>query len=873
MHLIIKNIKIINKHNLLKCCFLLLMNFILLNTKCYSQKEEIYDEIGVILNVERVGTIEIPIVIDNQIAYLPVKEIFDFLKIKNTQSLQLEQIEGFFINPQSRFLIDKYKNQIVYLDKTYPLKPNDLLKTETGIYLKIDYFGKIFGLDCSFNFRNLSVTMNTKIELPTIKEMQQEILRQNISKLQGEKKVDTVIKRTFPKFQIGMADWALFSTQTQGYSTNVRLNLALGAVFFGGETNVYLNMNSTSPIKAEEQFYRWRYVNNDITALKQITLGTIFTPTIATTYAPITGIQISNTPSNFRRSFGTYTISDKTEPGWTVELYMNNVLVNYTKADASGFFTFEVPLVYGNSEVKLKHYGPWGEVRTSEKQILIPFNFLPKNQYEYTFTSGIIQDEDHTSLTRAIINYGLTRRVTIGAGVEMLSTVNGGKPMPFINTSIRLGSNMLFSGEHVSGIISRGIFSYNLPSNIRLELNYSKYEKNQTAIRSGKNSSNNYLEERKLVAIVPIKTKLFSSFTRLTLNQLVLPTTTFNTAELMISSIIANLSVNLATNMSYTDPAQKIFTSNLSATTRLPKGIRFTPLVQYDYTLHNFLRLRSEFEKNITTKGFLNFTFERDLVKKENYYSIGFRYNFSFTQFSFFGRKTSDNITVTEAVNGSLLYNQDSKKFITSSQNNVGRGGFIIQPFLDVNANGKKDKGEPKVNSLGIKVNAGRTVLNIKDSNYNVVGLEAYNSYYINVEKDAFDNIAWKVKNPSIKAIVEPNHLKLIEVPILVMGEVSGKVNLQNSQGNKGIGRIIVNIYNSNDVFITRILTESDGYFSYLGLTPGNYYLEVDENQLDKLKFKSTSSKINFQIKPSKEGDIIDNINIQLYGSKNNLPE
>ena len=206
MHLIIKNIKIINKHNLLKCCFLLLMNFILLNTKCYSQKEEIYDEIGVILNVERVGTIEIPIVIDNQIAYLPVKEIFDFLKIKNTQSLQLEQIEGFFINPQSRFLIDKYKNQIVYLDKTYPLKPNDLLKTETGIYLKIDYFGKIFGLDCSFNFRNLSVTMNTKIELPTIKEMQQEILRQNISKLQGEKKVDTVIKRTFPKFQIGMAD-------------------------------------------------------------------------------------------------------------------------------------------------------------------------------------------------------------------------------------------------------------------------------------------------------------------------------------------------------------------------------------------------------------------------------------------------------------------------------------------------------------------------------------------------------------------------------------------------------------------------------------------------------------------------------------------
>ncbi len=846
---------------------MLLINFLLISNKSYSQKEEIYDEIGVILNVERVGNIEIPIVINNQIAYLPVKEIFDFLKIKNTLSLQLEQIEGFFINPQSRFIIDKYKNQIIYQDKIYTLNPTDLIKTETGIYLKLDYFGKVFGLDCSFNFRNLSVTMNTKIELPTIKEMQQEILRQNINRLQGEKKVDTIIKRTFPKFQIGMADWALFSTQSQGYATNVRLNLSLGAVVFGGETNAYLNMNSTLPIKAEEQFYSWRYVNNDFAPLRQITLGTLSTPTIATTYAPITGIQVSNSPSNFRRSFGTYTISDKTEPGWTVELYMNNVLVNYTKADASGFFTFEVPLVYGSSEVKLKHYGPWGEVRTSEKQILIPFNFLPKNQYEYTLTSGIIQDDDQTKLTRAVINYGLTRRVTIGAGVEMLSTVNGGKPMPFINTSIRLGSNLLFSGEHVSGIISRGIFSYNLPSNIRLELNYSKYEKNQTAIRSGKNSSNNFLEERKFVAIVPIKTKLFSSFTRLTINQLLLPTTTFNTAELMISSIVANLSVNLATNISYTDPAQKIFTTNLSVTTMLPKGIRFTPLIQYDYSQNNFLRVRSEFEKNITNKGFLNFTFERDLLKKENFFSLGFRYNFSFAQFSFFGRKTKDNLTLTEAVNGSLLYNQESKKFITSPQNNVGRGGFIIQPFLDINANGKKDIGEPKVNSLGIKVNAGTTVLNIKDSNYNVVGLEAYNSYFINVEKDAFDNIAWKVKNPSIKVVVEPNHLKLIEVPILVMGEVSGKVNLQNNQGNKGIGRIIVNIYNSNGVFINRVLTEADGYFSYLGLTPGSYYLETDDKQLQKLKFKTATSKIYFQIKPSKEGDIINNINIQLMGS------
>ena len=55
-----------------------------------------------------------------------------------------------------------------------------------------------------------------------------------------------------------------------------------------------------------------------------------------------------------------------------VELYVNNVLVDYVKADASGFFTLQVPLVYGNSFIKLKFYGPWGEERYKEQTLTIP---------------------------------------------------------------------------------------------------------------------------------------------------------------------------------------------------------------------------------------------------------------------------------------------------------------------------------------------------------------------------------------------------------------------------------------------------------------------------------------------------------------------
>ena len=106
-------------------------------------------------------------------------------------------------------------------------------------------------------------------------------------------------------------------------------------------------------------------------SLKQISVGSIFSTSVALLRNPVIGAQVTNTPTTYRRSYGSYRLSDKTEPNWLVELYVNNVLVNYVKADASGFFTFEVPMDYGNSLVKLRFYGPWGEERTSEKYISI----------------------------------------------------------------------------------------------------------------------------------------------------------------------------------------------------------------------------------------------------------------------------------------------------------------------------------------------------------------------------------------------------------------------------------------------------------------------------------------------------------------------
>ncbi len=159
----------------------------------FTQDVVEYDEIPVFFNVQKFGGMEINTIIKDETAYLPITDVFNFLKVKNTISKDLDSISGFFLNQKAIYLIDKDHNKIIFQGETYQLKPGDLIGTEFNLYLKSNYFGEIFGLACTFNFRSLSVSLTTDLELPVIREMRQEQMRANVSRLKGEVKADTTV--------------------------------------------------------------------------------------------------------------------------------------------------------------------------------------------------------------------------------------------------------------------------------------------------------------------------------------------------------------------------------------------------------------------------------------------------------------------------------------------------------------------------------------------------------------------------------------------------------------------------------------------------------------------------------------------------------
>lgn len=848
------------QNKFLKLFFQFCLGYALLlsNESVLGQEYPEYDELIVELYAARIGTIEIPIAIKGEQAYISFKDLFDHFKLKNEIKTETGTISGYILNSNSAYKIDLKNSVLRYKDESFGLTEQDYIKTPTTFYLRSELFGEIFGLNTNFNFRELAVKFDTEIDLPIFKELRREKARSNLYKIKGIIEPDTLIERKYPFFKGGILDWGVTTTQQTNGPEDNRFNLGLGTMIAGGETNILLNYSNRVPFTSRNQFYQWKYVNNKSTLFKQVTAGKIFTGATSSLFAPVVGVQLTNSPLANRRSYGTYVLNDYTEPRWTVELYVNNVLVDFVQADASGFYSFDVPLMYGNTNVDLRFYGPYGEELSENRIINIPYNFVPEKELEYTLSAGVVEDEENKKFSRFNLNYGLSNSITIGGGVEYLSDITSGEVMPFLNTSIRLASNFLFAGEYTYGVKGEGLLSYRTPSSMQFDLNYTRYHDDQTAINY------NYLEEREFRFSAPIRTKAFTAFTRFSLNQIILPNIEFTTSQFLLSGTLFGINTNLTTYAIFNDRlANPTIYSALSQTYRLPYQFLFSPQIQYDISEGALRNLNLELERVIFDRGFLNFSYENNFLRNAHTFEVGLRYNFNFAMASTTSRIGNRNSSHIQSARGSLRWDDNTGNLNISNRPGVARGGISLIPFLDFNENGKMDPMEKGVPGLKLRSNPGITTYSPDKKIIRLHDLQPYVNMLIELDKNSLDNIAWKIENPNILVETVPNQFKAIYIPVKIIGEVSGFVNFKNGNIIKGQGRILVNIFDENSEKIASVLTEGDGYFAYLGLASGKYTAEVDNQQLKDLNFKSSGSQ-SFEIEMTEFGDIVDDLEITL---------
>jgi hypothetical protein len=836
--------------------WLLLPFFILLQFNSYAAKSTVEcDEVLVLLQVKHIGNIQLPSIICGAEIYLSVTDLFNFLKIRNVQEDDLSSISGYFINQDDTFLIDASNLEISYKNKTVSLKPEDIISTKTRLFLKPEYFEDLFGLKSSFTFYDLSVKLESEIELPSIKEARRKEIQANIRQVNQEYLADTTIERNHPFFHFGKANWTINTTQNPRLPAQNRFNIALGGLLGGGEFTGILNYTTNQELSSRNQFYRWRYVNNESRFLRQVALGKINNNSIASIFNPVIGIQLTNAPTYVRKSFGTYVLSDYTEPDWTVELYINNVLADYITADASGFFSFDVPLIYGSNAVELRYFGPWGEEEISQQDFSIPFNFLPSNEFEYSINSGVVEDGENSIFSQARFNYGISRDLSVGGGVEYLSSLEKNRIIPFLNTSLRLPYNILLSGDYSHGVGYRGILNYTSPSNLRLELNYTKYNETQDAVHFS------YTEERKAVLSVPVKISSFSGLSRFSFRQNIFQLHQYTNMEWLLSGNLFGFNLNLTTTAFFNSLSDAFISSRLSTSIKLPHGIVFVPQLTYEYSGNGLTSVQGQLKKQLFEKAHLQVSYSRNFNYDQFYLQIGFTYELPFSRVGLFSSTNKNQTSFSQSATGSLTFDPRASYLKFNNTPDLGRGDLKFQPFLDLNGNQKRDKNEPLVEGLSIQNIGGGIREKAKDGIIMFSGLEPYIMHHFILNTTNLNRISWRVEKETYNISVNPNQLKLIEIPVSVVGEVAGFIY----DSKNGIGGIKINIFNEKEELVVSILSESDGYFSFLGLKSGGYSAKIDSLQLQNLQMTSEPANSTFVIDNVTDGVIVDNIEFVLY--------
>jgi hypothetical protein len=369
---------------------------------------------------------------------------------------------------------------------------------------------------------------------------------------------------------------------------------------------------------------------------------------------------------------------------------------------------------------------------------------------------------------------------------------------------------------------------------------------------------------------MPYHTKLVSGVTRLMFNQVIVTNnTTYTTAELLLSANTRKLSANLSTYLIGTgqhDPPkfEPYLYSNASIAYRFLKGYTMTPQVQYSYTDKNFISVRCELEKYLFTKGYLNISYEQNFKSNAQSFGAGIRYDLSFARVGFSARQYSEVTGFSETASGSLIFDRKTKHIAVNNRAGVGRAGITLLAYLDLNGNGKRDPDERRVEGLKVRINSGRIEYSSKDTVVRLYDLEPYTNYFIDISQNSFENIGWQIRTKTMNVAVDPNELKLIEVPVAVMSEASGSVYLKGNSESKGQGRINVCFYREDGTQVGCALTDPDGYYSFMGLLPGIYTVKPDETQLKHLFMSAFPEKAEIKIQSSREGVFLENLDFTL---------
>ncbi len=813
---------------------------------------------------------------DADVMFLPVTELFSRMEIFFEPSPGDFTISGSFLTPNNTFRIFFNQHRVTLNRETFEFTPDDFRIGEVDFFMSPKVFEEVFGLFFTINLNLLTLSLETVHTLPVEERAERERRRRLIEARE-------VTRQFYPLEQdrnrrvlgVGFADYNITGNFAPA-SQSMNYNLIGGIEFMGGDLQGTLTGNlAGNDHQVRSSGLRWRYVVRNNPWFSAFSAGQLNTTGLQP--RNIRGASISNRPVEPRRLYESYIIDGYTDPDSEVELYLNNRLIDFSRADASGYYRFEFPITYGTSRITINIYTPTGETRSVDRQLQIPFTFLPPGEAEYNIQAGLSEtflggeDDEEKLIVQGDVAYGITSWLTAKVGSEYIQDIYDERPFFYGGLSARVFSQYLVNVDIAPDAFYRGITSVMFPSGRSLSLQYTYYDGESLFNMRG--------------ASQDVQAHVFVPFTfldtpmgvRVGADHSIFPNSSLTRYRTDFTVRIGRMNVrmNYRDALFYSDDTFEFgqgqingsLTYTFMRSPGLPvfvRGMFLRGNVRYRTASNQFDEVSLQLSRSIRQWGRINMNAGYDLQSRQHLIRLGFTADLTPVRATTNVDVRGDRTTVRQNFRGSLGFDRNPDRVIPTNRNQVGRAAASVILFRDINNSGTFDEGDEIIPARAVRLDRSAQMAVGRDGILRIGQLQSYFQYNLEVMRHSLPNPMLAPGRDRFSFVTDPNRYKRIEIPFYTTGVIDGTVYVLRNGEQQTQGGLRLFIKGVSLDYEDMVRNFSDGSYYAMDLPPGQYTIEVDPLQLSFLDVQMKDGPVSFEIRALSEGDFIENLDIFL---------
>lgn len=845
----------------------LLLAALLAPSAAHAQKADTTGPEAVLieLSVGRYGSRTVPAYRSSGDALLPVLQLAELAELGATV-LADSAIELTLRAGRQPVLLDPARWEIRGPDATLELTPADRLVKADDQYLSTRVLSRLLHVTFAVNWSELSVGVLDADSLPVGRRIARERAHALFRRAGLEGGPDLALERERTRWDGMVLDYSVLAP-TQDLMGSGAWSAGLGGNLLGG--SLQGRLASAGPPRDGDVRVdaSWTGVWRKSRYVTQLRLG----DGLATGPRPRTlrGFTLSNAPFLRPSLFGDIGFEGALGPGWEIEAYRGGRLIALDSADATGRFSFDLPVEYGENAMDFVAYGPFGEVRRFNRNYRVNGDVIPDRKVEYGLAVGACRTDACQASTNLDLRYGLSSRWTVRGGLDRFWRDSlPGLSHPYLGLGGSVGNAWGVEVEAVASAVVRGALRFEPSQDLRVTTEYHDFASGVAA---------------------PLLTPLGRR--------------TQWTTELLARPLRGHDDIYLEGTVDRITASQGETVSGRLGLSLYASRFRLAPAVRHvRFADHTGLGTTQSFASlntfslpfpelgpvlgRVTTRTVLEVVKGSGLALAGGYLARELSSHMQIeagatwtrnlgTSLSLFvatllpSLRATTSMTappvggamVSQYVQGSVLYEPGRRQVAFASGPSLERAGISGRVFLDVNGDGRWQPGEQTIG--GVRVRAGFvTALSDSSGRYRIWDLPAFEPVLVAVDSSTLVSPLWRPAYNSVSVETGPNRFRDLDIPIVPAGVIEGRVVRQTVDSTVPVPgmRLLLRRHGSSQT--VQLVTFSDGGFYLIGVKPGTYELSADPTTLAKLELSAWP--VGFTMPSSPDGATVDGLELRL---------